>query len=192
MATLTTELEAVNVMLATIGEAPINSLESASGVADAVLARSILKEASLSVQSEGWHFNTEKNFKLSPTVSGELILPENCLEADTVEASRDENLTVRGTKLYDITNQSYNIGKAVYVDMVLYLEFNTLPQAARHYITVKASRMFEQRLVGSQVLHLYSIEDEIRARAALLRQEARTGDHNILTGNWSVARILRR
>ena len=37
--TLTSELDAVNTMLSTIGESPINSLDDISGVVDAVIAR---------------------------------------------------------------------------------------------------------------------------------------------------------
>lgn len=192
MATRTTELDAVNTMLMTIGESPINSLETASGVADAVLARAILKEVSLQVQTSGWHWNTEKNFKILPTVSGEIILPENCLEADPVGDSQNKNYVIRGNKFYDVDNQTYTITEPVYVDMVLFLEFSLLPQAARHYIMIKAARTFEQRMVGSQILHLYSQEDEIAAKANLHRTEAKTGDYNILSGSYSVARILNR
>mgnify|MGYP001400660828 CR=1 FL=1 len=57
--TATTKLEAVNLMLSTIGEAPVNSLTS--GLVDAELAETILASVSKAVQSEGWNFNTEKN-----------------------------------------------------------------------------------------------------------------------------------
>ena len=53
----TTELEAVNIMLAAIGEAPINSLIGTLPV-DARIAQSTLTEVNKSVQSEGWSFNT--------------------------------------------------------------------------------------------------------------------------------------
>ena len=54
----TTELEAINIMLAAIGEAPINTLVGTLPV-DARIAQSTLSEVNKSVQSEGWSFNTE-------------------------------------------------------------------------------------------------------------------------------------
>ena len=56
----TTELEAINIMLAAIGEAPINKLTDTLPV-DARLAQSTLTEVSKEVQSEGWSFNTERS-----------------------------------------------------------------------------------------------------------------------------------
>ena len=52
----TTELESVNIMLAAIGESPINTLTGLLPV-DARLAQSTLAEVNKGVQSEGWSFN---------------------------------------------------------------------------------------------------------------------------------------
>jgi hypothetical protein len=56
----TTELEAVNTMLNTIGEAPVNTLVNMTSV-DASSALSILNSVNREVQSQGWFFNTEYN-----------------------------------------------------------------------------------------------------------------------------------
>jgi len=47
-------------------------------------------------------------------------------------------------------------------------------------------------LVGSQLLGAYTDQDEARALRAMRRYEARTGDYNILTGNYSVMRVIDR
>ena len=54
----TTELESVNIMLAAIGESPVNTL-TGTLPADVVMAQSTLTEVNKEVQSEGWSFNTE-------------------------------------------------------------------------------------------------------------------------------------
>ena len=54
----TTELESINIMLAAIGEAPVNSLTGTVPV-DVRLAQSTLTEVNKEIQSEGWSFNTE-------------------------------------------------------------------------------------------------------------------------------------
>ena len=55
--TPTTELQAVNTMLSTIGEAPVNSITGTTTV-DVSVAKNILDETSMSIQSQGWNFNT--------------------------------------------------------------------------------------------------------------------------------------
>ena len=50
--TPTTELQAVNIMLSTIGEAPVNSITGTTTV-DVSTAKNILDETSMSIQSLG-------------------------------------------------------------------------------------------------------------------------------------------
>ncbi len=72
----TTELEAINIMLAAIAEAPINSLTGTLPV-DAVTAQSTLAEINKEVQSEGWSFNTEIDVTLTRDGSDHISLPAN-------------------------------------------------------------------------------------------------------------------
>lgn len=190
--TRTTELDAVNVMLSTIGETPINSLDASSGLADAVIARQILSEVAVQVQEEGWHFNTEHNFVLTPTTSGEIFVAPNVIEIDTVEGDREVDVAIRGNRLYDRTNQTYAFTKDLKCKVVILLEFEELPQAARHYVTIRASRVFQQRVLGSETLNGFTSEDEARARLSLKRYDSQTADYNILTGNYGVMRVIDR
>ena len=191
--TLTSELDAVNIMLGTIGESPISSLDASTGVADAVIARQILSEVAIQVQEEGWHFNVDTNFILTPSSdTGEIYLPANCLEVDTSGPDVQMDVAMRGRKLYDRTNHTFVFSKSITTDLVLMLEFEELPQAARHYVTVRAARVFQQRVVGSDTLGTFTERDEVRARTALKRFEAKTADYNILTSNYSVMRVLDR
>lgn len=189
---MTTELDAVNIMLGTIGEAPINSLDAATGVVDAVTARSILAEVSVQVQEEGWHFNTDYEFTLTPTDDGTIYVPGNAIEVDTSPYSRDFDVAIRGGKLYDRGNKTYTFAAPIKADLTILLEFEELPQAARHYITIRAARVFQQRVVGSDTLQAFTQQDELRALRAIRRYEARTADYNILTSNYSVMRVIDR
>ena len=67
----TTELACINIMLAAIGEAPINSLVGTLPV-DARIAQSTLTEVNKSVQSEGWSFNTEIDVTLTRDGSNQI------------------------------------------------------------------------------------------------------------------------
>ena len=188
----TTELDAVNIMLGTIGEAPINSLAAATGVVDAVTARSILAEVSVQVLEEGWHFNTDYEVELVPASGGFIYVPGNALEVDTSEYSKDLDVAIRGNRLYDRTNRTYTFTQSIKCDITTLLEFEELPQAARHYITVRAARIFQNRVVGSQTLQAFTAQDEAFALRALRRYDARTADYNILTSNYSVMRTIDR
>lgn len=190
--TPTTELEAVNTILMVIGESPISSLQEGAAVVDAVLAQSTLSEVSRQVQTKGWHFNIDKGITLIPTTTGEIILPSNCLRVDTSEDSWDIDVAQRGNRLYNRKTHTYTFTQPLKVDMVVLLPFDQLPQAARHYITVKAARVFQARTVGSDALFQFSTVDERDAMLDLKRAEGNTGDYNILTGSSSVFRVLNR
>lgn len=191
--TLTTELDAINIMLGTIGESPINSLDAATGVVDAVTARSILAEVAVQVQEEGWHFNTEYEFVLTPDAgTNEIYVSPNTIEVDVSPYTTDVDVAIRGNRLYDRKNKTYKFSQDIKADLTILLEFNELPQAARHYITIRAARVFQQRMVGSQILGAYTDQDEARALRAMRRYESKSGDYNILTGNYSVMRVIDR
>lgn len=191
--TPTTELDAVNIMLGTIGESPINSLSADLSTADVAMARQVLREVTIQVLEEGWHFNTEIDWPLVPTAdAGELLLPPNALQVDTTGVSAALDVAVRGNRLYDRTNRTYAFTSGLTVTMVVLLDFDQIPQAGRHYISIRAARVFQKRVVGSDTIDRFTQEDEVRARAALRKMDSNTADYNFLSGSWSVARVLQR
>ena len=185
----TTELEAINTMLSTIGESPVNTVEDTGNV-DVVIARQILQTASREVQARGWHFNTEINYTITPDSEGYLVLPNTVLKVDTVYPDSSKDVVVRGSRLYDREKHTYVFTDAVKVDMTILLTFDELPEVARNYVTIRASRIFQERVVGSDTLHAFNSQDEARAMVSLMEYEADTADLNILSGNYSVYRIL--
>jgi hypothetical protein len=191
--TPTSELEAINTILSVIGESPISSLSDISSVADAVTAQSILSEVSRQVQTKGWHFNTEKDFELSPdTFAKEIVIPSNALRVDSMGDDREMDVVQRGNRLYDRVKHTFQFDKSIKCDLVVLLPFDQLPQAARHYVTIKAARIFQSRTVGSEALYQFTSVDERDALLDLKRNEGITGDYNILTSNPTVFRSLIR
>ena len=188
----TTELEAINTMLSTIGEAPISTVED-SGVIDAVMARQILRSVDREVQARGWHWNTDKGFLLLPTFPEKHIeLPPTLLRIDSVLDTSNVDVVQRGKRLYDRRNHTYTFDAPIKVDMVVQLAFDELPEAARQYITIRAARIFQERVLGSLELSKFSTVDETRALVTLKEMEADTADYNILSDNYSVFRVLDR
>lgn len=182
MATLTptTELEAVNLLLSTIGEAPVSTLET-TGLADVARARDFIHTTSRAVQVRGRHFNTEEEYPLAPTMDQEIVLPFNTLSVRPAARSAWRNVTQRGSRLYDITNQTYTFTDKIYVRLVLFLAFEELPEAARWYIAVSAARRFQAHVMGSDTLFKFSEYDERLAEAMFLSDEADRANLNILS-----------
>lgn len=182
--TPTTVLEAVNQIIATIGEPPVNSVED-NGVIDAVMALQALSAVNRAVQLRGWHWNTEENYPIAASFpEGELRLPRNTLKVDTSGADEGLDLVVRGQRLYDRKAHTYQIGRSVNVEIVFLLPFEELPEAARTYITIKAARRFNEGQIGSELLSNFSLRDEQMALFALEDAEGETADHNILSNSF--------
>ena len=167
----TTELEAINIMLAAIGEAPINSLTDTLPV-DARTAQNTLTEVNKEVQSEGWSFNTEIDVTLTRDGSDKINLPINVLRVD---ANIHQHPTIdpiqRGTKLYDRQNNKYEFDDDLICTVVYFRDFNEITEQARRYINIKAARIFVDRLIGDQGLRTYTQEEETRARAILTESD---------------------
>ena len=188
--TTTDELSAVNIMLSVIGEAPINSLSAIPGVIDAVTARQVLNEIAVTVQTEGWGFNSETNWIFLPDVTGTINIPSNILQVDPVDQSN--KVQVRGTRLYNLTGHTYTFTAGIELNCVLLFEFDDLPQSARYYIAIRAARAFQTRVIGSETLRGFTDRDEMLARIALKNFDSDTAGYNMLTGSYSVARTLER
>lgn len=189
--TNTTKLRALNTLLANIGAAPVNSVDTPS--ADVAMALATLDEASISVQNYGWHFNTEDKYPMIPDSNGFIYLPENVILVD-VESGNNPNdldVVVRGNRLYDKANRTYVFAGTIEARLVRALDWEELPQAARTYIMILAARMFQDRAVGSEKHHGFTLRDEQMALANLKRFEAQTGDYSIFDDH-SVARVIDR
>lgn len=186
---LLTQLEAINIMLSVIGEAPINTLEGATTV-DVIQAKSILDQVSREVQTVGWHFNTEKDYPLVPDVNQEILLAANMVQIDA-DTELDVDVVQRGGKLYDKRNHTFKFDKTIKAEITFLLPFDEIPQSARQFIAIRAARIFQDRMIGSDTLHGFTEEDEKKALADLKEAEGDTGDYTIFD-NYDVSRTLLR
>ena len=183
----TTELECINIMLAAIGEAPVNSLTGTVPV-DVRLAQSTLTEVNKQVQSEGWSFNTEIDVTLTRNASNNIVLGTDVLRVDAQTHDHPSiNPIQRGLKLYDRKNNTFIFDVDLKCTVVYFISFDELPEQARSYMTIKAARIFVDRLVSDQSLRTYTQEDEIRARSVLMETDLSNADHNILIGDPAIS-----
>ena len=186
---LTTELEAVNTMLQAADEAPVSSL-SLTGLYPLELAKTILSETSRTVQSMGWDFNTEESYPLALAGDSTATLPANVLSFNVDPSFTDMDIVQRGLKLYDKRAHSYVLKRAVTGTAVVLLAWDDMPQAARHYITIRAAKTMQGRSSVSETTYRYTDQDVLDAKLALSEHETEVGDHNMLRDSWSVASVL--
>jgi len=170
----TTEIEAVNAMIRTIGMSPATSLDVAD--VDVQQAVDTLRDISRQVQSAGWDFNTEKDYSLSPNADNFIVIPPNIV---TVEVRKCEmDVVQRGNRLYDRKAHSFEFQTTLKAKVVMMFAFEELPQVARSYVAVRAARVFQDNAEGLADAHTYSAQDEMAAWVALQNYEAETGDYH--------------
>ena len=169
---ITTELEAINILLAAIGTAPVNNIDTAN--TDAVMAKNYINNARKEIQTEKWYFNTEDNYLLTPDIHNEIRLPPNILNIDSIGIfGENTNLIPRGNKLYDRLNHTYKIPNPVTANILLCLEIDELPETAVQYIIAKAARKYQEELLGDPSLRTWTKEDEATARGRLIDEDLR-------------------
>ena len=194
MATLitpTTELEAVNSCLMNIGESPVSSITGTITV-DAATALDLIRNTSREIQTHGFYWNSEVSFTITPNGDSKLQLPINTLKVDTTGVDSSKDLVARGRYLYDRVNHTYEFTKAVLVDLVVALSFEEMPEAARRYVAVRSSRIYQERVMGLPAISSYNTADEDFARAQLLAESIAIEDNNMLTDSYGVYSTLAR
>lgn len=178
-----TKLDAVNRMLASIGQSPVNTLTGTlpKDVNKAVLA---LDNALRDVLTQGWSFNTDYEYVLTPDGSDRISVPA---AAASISPTYGENYTMRwdseataGLRLYDNDKHSFDeFTQDVKADVIWLFEYEQLPQHARGYIAMKAGREYQTTIVGSRILYSFTKEMEKTAWATFRRIEKRSKDYNI-------------
>lgn len=183
-----TKLEAVNTILAAIGEQPVSSLSS--GLVDAEAAEVVLTKTTKDVLARGYHCNTDHDFELVPDVDGYIWVPSGTLSVDPVDRSQD--YVVRDGKLYDRDEQTYVFTESVKVDLIQEMDFEDLPYALARYIEARSARIFQEQVEGSISLDGFTARQEAEAKAVLEDSNVEQDDYNVLRHSPSVRVIAWR
>ena len=192
--TRTSELEAVNTILSTIGESPLNTLSGSLPV-DGTIAKNVLSEVSREVQSQGWHFNTHYKVTLTRDTDNKIPLATNIVrvEVDPRKYSKvSYDIVQRNNFLYNLAKNeetfdtNFQDATAVYL-----LPFDEIPEQAKRYITIRSARIFHDRTLGANTIHKFSQEDEAKALSILKQAESHTGDYSIFDTPEQAYTIIR-
>jgi hypothetical protein len=190
--TKTTKLQAINTMLSVVGEPPVNSLTAQR--ADSFIAQNILDEVSREVLTYGWQFNTEDNVTLSPDSStGFIYISDSVVRVD-MDPRHDDiyDIVVRGNRIYNRKTNSFVFTEDLIAQRVILMDFEDLPEVAKRYITIRAARIFQDRVVGAQTLHAFTATDELVALTKMQEYENEVGDYSIFQSDDMIRPFLRK
>lgn len=179
------KVDSVNILLASIGEHPVNSLNNDDGNLDAQKAISTIDEVTEVVLEEGYDFNTE-NLILAKDTGGYIYIPSTALRVDTRSYDQNLKVVVKGNRLYDKEKNTFKFAKDLSVEIIFNMDFDDLPSAAKRYITIRAARAFVARTVGDSAQYQYTANEEAQARARLENADSANADFNMLDDSPSL------
>ena len=186
-----TELSAVNSILGAIGQAPITQLKdpNTGAIANAnpeiQFIYNLLRDATVDVQSEGWHFNRERHVPFAKdAVTNKITIPADVVRIDLPDnwSRRHYNFVRRGGFLYDkITHTDVftDMVSPIELDIIKIYPFEDLPPVFKRFIVYRASRTAATQLVANpQLVQLLGSQEAI-ARASLMEYECNQGNHSM-------------
>lgn len=193
-----TLLDAVNLCLRAMGSGAVQALDSTSLTPDSETALKTVHDVSINLQQEGWQWNTEKAMVLDPwpqdgsAAAGTIRLPDNLLKVVAIKHPEGTNLVQRGRYLYDPFKSTSNIGVSVTVRIVVALDYEDQPQAARHYIAVRAARVLGQSKLNNVISNKFNEQEEIVALVRLYEAEDQDDDLTWMEKNQTLGSHARR
>jgi len=180
------ELEVVNACLATLGEAPLNTLEDDHSYKAAAQAK--LKTANLDVQKQGYWFNTEYLTLLPDAVSKYVYLPLDVIEARPMQY-RGLSIAQRGRRLYNTMSNTYEFDDSVCVQVVRGLDFADLPYHAAAAVRDEAVLHFQHEFDGDATRYRELFNVRMQSRSQLNAEDVRQRRPNLLNSN-TMRRLL--
>lgn len=171
------ELPAVNQILQSCGQAPVTTLDQTNP--DVAIAYQTLQEVAREVQAEGWSFNKEYHYDMTPDVNNEILIPNNVLQIDLTEnsANMDKDVIRRNGKLYDKANHTYTFTEKVECDITWLFDWIDLPTPIADFITARTASIVSSRIVGDGNQYQILQQKEVFARAMAMEYECNQGDY---------------
>jgi len=148
---------------------------------DVAIALNTLREVSREVQAEGWSFNTEYDYKITPDSNNEIRIADDVLQMD-LNGGYPENIekdaVFRGGKLYDKKAHSYKwTAETVYVDIVWYFDWESIPAPIQAHIVARAAAIVSSRIIGDANQYQILQQKEAVTRSQAMEYECNQGDY---------------
>jgi hypothetical protein len=184
----TTLLDAVNICLENIGEQPVDNLDNQQ-IQDARVAERTVLEVHKEGQNKGWSWNTEYCYPFPrDSTKGRIQVPAAVVQFSVNRYQYNGRFQLRGTQVYDLLNRSFEIDETITgieADVIWLLAWDECPEAYNRWTTIRAARIFSDRMLGSEALFKYTAKDEADAQAELERVEQEQEAPNMLTGTYA-------
>lgn len=191
----TTTLDVVNECLASMGEAPLNTLQEPHEFKSA--AQKALNRANRSIQAKGWWCNTEAATFSPAPVTGFIQLPGDCLKwqsnvrtSDTLVRQQAKPwLVERGGRLYDTRTRTYAITEDVTGELVREVPFEQLPSVLSDYIAAEAVLKFQSNYDADNSKRQELTQSWNSCRIEANAEQTRQLGVNFLNSNTRLSRI---
>lgn len=191
------KLEAVNRCLQAIGEARVNSLQT--GSPDAAEAISVLDEVREEVLMVGWYENTRHDVEVEPEFSTEEIsVPTTWYSVEAVNPPANSKIVVKTDaddgvrKLFEVNKQTFKFDQPITVNVISSFDFDDLSFPLKNYISARAARVFQERIMGSVSLDSFTGRAEAQAWSRLMDAEVEVEEPNMLRDSAYMREITYR
>ena len=148
---------------------------------DVAIALNTLREVSREVQAEGWSFNKEYDYPITPDSNNEVRISNDILQMDlnqTYTQNMNRDSINRGGKLYDRTKHSYKwTDETLYVDITWEMSWGSIPEPIQAFIVARAASIVSSRIVGDPNQYQMLQQKEAFARSMALEYECNQGDY---------------
>ena len=148
---------------------------------DVAIALNTLREVSREVQSEGWSFNTEFDYKITPDNNNEIKIADDVLQMDLNQGypeNIEKEAIFRGGKLYDKKKHSYEwTAEHVYVDIVWHFSWENIPAPIQAHIVARAAAIVSSRIIGDANQYAVLQQKELVTRSQAMEYECNQGDY---------------
>ena len=177
------ELPAVNTILASVGQAPVTTLDHTNP--DVAIAYNTLLQVSREVQAEGWSFNKEYHVEFSKSTEtatlNEVLIPSNVLQLKLTENAKNMDFDAirRNGKLYDRQHHTYKWEDhdTIELDVVYHFDWVDLPRPIQDFIVARAAVLVSAKIIGDTNQYQMLQQQEAYTRALAMEYDTQQGQY---------------
>ena len=150
------------------------SMPDPGGTSEEGKAEEWLDRMDLAVQADGWYDTHREEVELSPDGSGNINLPSGTIAAypDGTDAWR--KVEQRGSRLYDVDEDTYTFTSSIKVKLEQRLEFACLPTPIQRYIVALAAKKYNTNPIRVSIIRAELRDARAQARRYNTKRDPRT------------------
>jgi len=173
--------DAVNEILLSINEMPLDIEDNIEDIQTAVLVNSQLQISKRNILAQGWYFNKTTR-SLKPDISGYIPIPSTFLSVDGGDDNRD--IVIRDWKLFDKKKLEFRFDKPIECKIVEDMEFDDVPYVFADYIVKTASLLTYINVIGNTNDVSVRNQSLQASRMEAIKEDARNIDGRILDSTF--------